>query len=200
MAKTEAKTDEPQSLADFIASKQEQGLSDDEIMVLANSRFGGQDSPVAQPPRGGEALGPDPEMVRRYNLMMKDYKPPKLRFKLAALRADDEQLGKLVLHGVIAADRSMSREKKEAIVEAVLASLDTYGGIELPKQFHEWVLNWRAWESARRRMKEPMTENAAIELICREHWHQHGDIRALMHGAMTGPAGLFKPDSGNWGG
>lgn len=194
-----------ESLTDFMAKKKAQGLTDDEVMVLANMRFGGQDSPTAPAtPGSGEQLGPDPAMVARYNKMMKTYVPPKTRFKFAAVNREDPALRAMILEALVETAKTMEKSKKEMIADAVLAKLDGYGGVELPKQFHTWVNQWRYWESARRRLSEQMGENEILGIIIREHWHQHGSERAMLQsfkigGGSSGPAGTFNPGAGTWG-
>ena len=205
MPETETQTENgAQTLPDFIKEKTEQGLSQDEIMVLANMRFGGQDSPTAATPGSGEQLGPDPDMVRRYNQMMKTYKPPQTRFKFAALDGKDPELHALVMGALVEAAKNLERGRKEAIADAVVAKLDGYGGVELKRQFLTWVHQWGWWESARRRLAEQMSDSAVLSIIISEHWHSHAAERAMLQsvrvgGGTSGPAGTFNPGEGNWG-
>lgn len=190
----------------YMAELLAKGISGQEAMTLVTSRFGGGDRPGAQAPAtpgAGEQLGPDPEHVRRYKAMLESYVPPKLQCRAAALDKADERLARIVDQVLVTYDLG-DNEKRDIRVK-ILDGLHEYGGIELPKRFFDWVVQYAAWETGRRRLDRMMPLDQVIGIMIREHWHGHPQERALLQQAMTGgggsgPAGLFKPQEGGWSG
>lgn len=183
----------PQTPAEAALQLAQAGLSDDLIKQALAAQFGASAPPQAPPPPvsgvpvpgtpgAGEQLGPNMAMVAAYQERMKNYVPPKTRFRFNALRRDDPDL-----RGCIEEALAGDVEGPEEAVEAVLAALDGFGGVDLPKWAHEWCVMWMSWQASIRRMPEGETfgEDRALEDMVRHHWHEHVLERAALNAARN---------------
>lgn len=191
----------------MVLALKEAGLSEEAIIATMNATFGGGDGqgqPQQRTPAMGDNLGPDPNMVAEYKKRMAaGYVSPKHEFSFGALSKDEPELRERLI--AYLGDLDLGEHVPGDIANDLLAVLDGYGGVVLPKHMVQWCVQWQSWEMMIRKMKpgQVFSERQTLGSMVRQHWGSHPVERAAMRaaehpGVATGPASQFHPDQGRW--
>lgn len=149
----------------------ENGLSEDDALILAQTQLGGTPGPGvtmltpgdAGALQGPEPTGPDPALVAAYQERMQDYVPPKLDGRVIVVTADGDEWAATA-----------------------------------PMRFLDYLIMSARWEEIKR--NRPVNPADKLQMMLREAKRDDQDASIILNPATaTGPASAFNPDGGKWG-